>query len=252
MERLRAAGCVYAFEEAVLLRAEATDAGHLEELVVRRVEGEPLEQVLGWAEFWGRRLAVAPGVFVPRQRTLLLAREAVALTPVEGTVLDLCCGVGPVAAAIAQERPGATIHLCDVDPIAVECARTNVPTATAYSGDLFAPLPPGLRFDVIAVNAPYVPTDEIAMMPAEAREHEHPPALDGGEDGVQVHRRIATKVAQWLAPDGHVLIETADHLAELTSEALAEHGIATRLVHDDDLGAAVVVGIPAGRPAQIP
>ena len=105
IERLRTAGCVFAEDEAALLRTEASDDVQLEEMVRRRVEGEPLEQILGWAEFAGLRLAVTPGVFVPRLRTEALAREAIAATPPGGRVLDLCCGVGGVAAAIVRRGP---------------------------------------------------------------------------------------------------------------------------------------------------
>lgn len=251
VERLRAAGCVFAEDEASLLTAEASDVTHLEHLVARRVRGEPLEQILGWAEFAGLRLAVTPGVFVPRRRTLRLARETVSLTPPAGHVLDLCCGVGAVAAVVARDRPGATIQLSDIDPSAVDCARQNVPTATAHTGDLFAPLPHHLRFDVIAVNAPYVPTAQIAAMPPEARDHERHVALDGGPDGAALHRRIAAVAADWLTPDGHLLIETARHLAPLTAAALTAHGLSSHAVHDDDLEATVVVGSPRAGSAQV-
>ncbi len=247
VDRLRAAGCVFAEDEAALLGAEAFDAAHLEQMVRRRIGGEPLEQIVGWAEFAGFRLVVAPGVFVPRRRTLLLAREAAAALPPGGRVLDLCCGVGAVAAAVLAARPDARAHLSDLDPVAVDCARRNVPTAVACIGDLFDPLPRDLRFDVVTVNAPYVPTDEIAQMPPEARDHERRMALDGGADGVHVHRRIAEAVASWLAPDGHVLIETAAHLAPLTAAALSAAGLRTRTVHDDQLDATVVVATSGHR-----
>ncbi|MGJ9423515.1 putative protein N(5)-glutamine methyltransferase [Aeromicrobium sp. CF3.5] len=251
VERLRTAGCVFAEDEASLLTAEASDAAHLEQMVDRRVQGEPLEQILGWAEFAGLRLAVAPGVFVPRRRTLLLAREAVSLIPPASRALDLCCGVGAVAAVMTRDRPDTTIHLSDIDPSAVDCARQNVPTATTHTGDLFDPLPRDLQFDLIAVNAPYVPTGQIAAMPPEARDHERHVALDGGPDGVELHRRIAAVALDWLAPDGHLLIETARHLAPLTAAALAAHGLSSRTVHDDDLEATVVVGSPSAGSAQV-
>ena len=101
--RLRAAGCVYAEDEAALLRAEAAGE-HLEALVARRAAGEPLETVLGWVELDGLRLRVAPGCFVPRQRTVLLARLAVEASP--STFVELCCGVAPVTALVARARAG--------------------------------------------------------------------------------------------------------------------------------------------------
>src|SRR6476661_11001286 len=105
--RLRAAGCVFAEDEARLLLAEArSDA--LDALVARRVAGEPLEHVLGWAEFCGLRIAVSPGVFVPRRRTEALVDLAVAvLVDVEHpVVVDLCCGAGGIGVAIAAREPG--------------------------------------------------------------------------------------------------------------------------------------------------
>ncbi len=241
VEQLRAAGCVFAEDEAAVLNAESRDANHLEQMLQRRIAGEPLEQIVGWAEFAGLRMVVTPGVFVPRQRTLLLVQETIAVTPPQGRVLDLCCGVGAVAAAVLAQRPGVRIHVSDVDPFAVDCARRNVPSATAHVGDLFAPLPHEMQFDVIAVNAPYVPTDQIAQMPPEARDHELRAALDGGPDGVQVHRRIAVDLDPWLAPGGHVLIETANHLAPHTAAALEDAGLTTSTVHDHERGGTVVV-----------
>lgn len=242
---------MFAEDEAALLTAEAMDADQLEQMVGRRVDGEPLEQIVGWAEFAGLRLVVTPGVFVPRQRTLLLAREAVALTPPAGRLLDLCGGVGAVAAVAARDRPDTTIHLSDIDPSAVDCARRNVPTAAAHTGDLFDALPHDLRFDVIAVNAPYVPSAQIADMPPEARDHERHVALDGGPDGIGLHRRIAAATLDRLAPHGHVLIETARHLAPLTAGALTAHGFTTRTVWDDDLAATVVIGSPGAGSARV-
>ena len=121
-----------------------------------------------------------------------------------------------------------------------------MPTATAHTGDLFDPLPRGLQFDVIAVNAPYVPTDDVAQMPPEARHHELRAALDGGPDGVRVHRRHRGGPGSWLVPGGHLLIETAAHLAPLTAAALQDAGLTTRTVHDDALAATVVTGISGG------
>ena len=105
--RLRAAGCVYAEDEAALLR-EAASGPALDRLVARRVAGEPLEQVLGWASFGGLRVGVVPGVFVPRRRTELLAREAAAVTTPGGVVVDLCCGCGAVGLSVATAVPGVS------------------------------------------------------------------------------------------------------------------------------------------------
>jgi release factor glutamine methyltransferase len=243
--RLRAAGCVFAEEEAALLVAEAAGPGELDALVARRVGGEPLEQVLGWASFCGLRIAVEPGVFVPRRRTEFLARQAVARTRPDAVVVDLCCGSGALAAAIAAAVPGVEVHAADVDPAAVRCARRNLPPAQVHEGDLFTPLPPDLRgrVDVLVANVPYVPTGEVALMPAEARDHEPRRALDGGTDGLDVLRRVAAGAGVWLAPGGAVLSETSGRQAPTAVAVLTAGGFEASSVEDDELGATVVVGV---------
>lgn len=243
---LRAAGCVFAEEEAALLWAEPWSAPELAAAVARRAAGEPLERVLGWAELAGVRIALAPGVFVPRRRSELLVRAAVARTRPGSVVVDMCCGAGAVGAAVAAAVPGIELHAADIDPAAVACARRNV--STVHQGDLFAALPDVLRgrVDVLVCNAPYVPTGEIALLPAEARLHEPVITLDGGPDGVDLHRRVAAAAPGWLAPPGFLLIETSERQASLTAEACA--GLRTTVVTDDDLGATVVVArLSAGR-----
>ncbi|MBB3674919.1 release factor glutamine methyltransferase [Modestobacter versicolor] len=244
--RLRAAGCVFAEDEAALLLAAGADGGDLDALVTRRVEGEPLEQVLGWAEFCGIRFAVEPGVFVPRQRTRLLVREAVALTSPGDVVVDLCCGTGAVGVAVAAAAGPVELHAADVDPAAVRCARRNV-TGAVHLGDLFDALPAGLRgrVDVLVANAPYVPTEAIALMPPEARDHEARAALDGGADGLDVQRRVAAGAPAWLAPGGALLIETSGRQAAGTLAAVTRAGLAGRVVVDEELAGTVVVAVRA-------
>lgn len=241
--RLRAAGCVFAEDEARLLAAAATGPA-LTALVDRRVAGEPLEQVLGWAEFRGRRVAVDPGVFVPRRRTELLARLAESYAGPASVVVDLCCGSGAVAAALVAAHPGLVPYAVDVDPAAVRCARRNVPAGHVYAGDLYDPLPVSLRgrVDVLAANAPYVPTGEMGLMPPEARDHEPRVALDGGSDGLDIQRRVAAGAPGWLAPGGRLLIETSAGQAPGTAEAMTRAGLAVAVVADEDLSATVVVG----------
>lgn len=246
--RLRAAGCVWAEDEAALLQAGARSPEELEELVGRRVAGEPLEHLLGWVEFLGRRLAVAPGVFVPRRRTELLARttlarvQAAAAAGLPPVVVEMCCGVAPVAACL--EATPAEVHAADLSAVALGCARTNVPSAALHLGDLYDALPARLRgrVDVLVANAPYVPTDRIAEMPAEARDHEPRNALDGGADGVDLHRRLAAGAPSWLAPGGVVLVETSPSQAALTTAAMAAAGLVTDVVVDDDVGGCIAVG----------
>lgn len=241
--RLRAAGCVYAEEEAGLLHDAAAGAA-LEELVLRRVAGEPLEQLLGWAEFRGLRIAVAPGVFVPRARTAFLVQLALPLLGPGAVAVDLCCGTAAVGAALVHASPDVTVYAADVDPAAVACARCNLAVDRVLEGDLYAALPARLRggVDVLAVNAPYVPTDEIATMPAEARDHEHRVALDGGLDGLDVQRRVVAGAGEWLRPGGHLLIETSPGQAERTLALFLAAGMTARVECSEEYDATVVVG----------
>lgn len=258
--RLRTAGCVFAEDEARMLTSTAQTPAALAEMVDRRVAGFPLEHVLGWAEFCGLRIIVGPGVFVPRRRSEFLVSQAVAIArqrrPATAVpaVLDLCCGAGAVGLAVATALGQAELHAADIDVAAVGYARRNLAAVGGhvYQGDLFDPLPLSLqgRIDLLVVNAPYVPTGEVGLMPPEARLHEPFVALDGGEDGVAIHRRVAAQAPAWLAPGGSLLIETSDRQAPLTDAAMAASGLSTRITNDDELEATVVVGFSSRRPAD--
>jgi release factor glutamine methyltransferase len=278
--RLRAAGCVFAEDEARLLISAARTPGELEAMVGRRVVGLPLEQVLGWAEFCGLRIAVDPGIFVPRRRTEFLVQQAALLIRGEGVgpggttprdppdhggvvhppvparppwagpgiiIVDLCCGTGAIGAALAAAVGGTEVHAVDIDPAAVRCARRNVP-GHVYQGDLYEPLPGRLRgrVGILAANVPYVPSGQISLLPAEARAHEPLVALDGGTDGLDVLRRVAAGAPAWLAPGGYLLIETSERQAAQAAAAFAGSGLQPRVMSSADRGATIVIGrLPA-------
>ena len=255
--RLRAAGCVFAEDEARLLTAAARTPADLDAMVDRRAAGLPLEQVLGWAEFYGLRISVAPGVFVPRRRTEFLARQAIALARQDAgsgvpVVVDLCCGSGAVGAALAAALGPVELHAADIDPAAARCARGNLAAVggRVYQGDLYAPLPAALRgrVRVLVANVPYVPSAEVALLPAEARIHEPRVALDGGADGLGVLRRVAAGAPPWLAPGGHLLVEASQRQAEQAAAAFTGAGLTTRLTASDELGTVVVTGTMAAGP----
>lgn len=252
VEALRAAGCVFAEEEAALLESEASDPDSLGLMLARRIAGEPLEQVVGWAEFCGLRILVAPGVFVPRRRTEVLvelARELVPRIAHPPVVVDLCCGTGAIGVAVARGFPEIELHAADLDPDAIRCAGLNLTSGHVHEGDLYDALPDDLRgrVDLLLVNAPYVPTDEIRLMPPEARLHEHHVALDGGEDGLEIHRRVAAAAPDWLIDGGSLLIETSRPQAAETAHACEEAGLSQQVFGPDDQGMVVVRAI-SGRP----
>ncbi|APU21217.1 putative protein N(5)-glutamine methyltransferase [Actinoalloteichus sp. GBA129-24] len=257
--RLRAAGCVFAEDEAGLLVSAAATAAELTDMVEQRAAGLPLEHVLGWAEFHGLRIAVDPGVFVPRRRTEFLVGQAVTVahhtpgpaapSPPATVVVDLCCGSGAVGAALLSVLDHVDLHAVDVEPAAVACARRNVAQAgggRVHQGDLYAPLPATLRgrVDVLVANVPYVPTEEFDLLPPEARLHEPRTALDGGADGLDVLRRVAAAAPHWLAPRGALLVETSQRQAPSAVAAFADHGLIPEVTTSDDLHATVVIGRP--------
>jgi release factor glutamine methyltransferase len=166
-------------------------------------------------------------------------------------VVELCCGSAAVSLALASRLQGVELYATDIDPAAVRCARRNfvdvTPPAAVFEGDLYDPLPPSLsgRVDLLLANAPYVPTESIALMPPEARLYEPRVALDGGADGLDVHRRIAASATHWLAPHGHLLVETSRNQAAGSVTAFERYGLVAHVVSSDELDATIVIGRPA-------
>ncbi|MFB6438956.1 putative protein N(5)-glutamine methyltransferase [Streptomyces sp. NPDC056411] len=289
VDRLRTAGCVFAEDEAELLLSTARTPDELAAMVERRVTGFPLEHVVGWAEFHGLRVAVDPGVFVPRRRTEFLVGQAVKLgrragsrgprangqtplgtdahdheppgtgtgtgdrapiatgsTPRPTVIVDLCCGSGAVGAALAAALGPVELIAADIEPAAVRCARRNTAPAggVVHEGDLFDPLPNGLRgrIDILVANVPYVPTEEVGLLPPEAREYEPLVALDGGADGLDVLRRVTAEASQWLAPGGHLLVETSERQAPRAVQEFTRSGLFPQVAASDELSATVIIG----------
>jgi release factor glutamine methyltransferase len=265
VSRLRDAGCVFAEDEARLLISAARTPDGLAAMVERRAAGQPLEHVVGWADFCGLRIAVDPGVFIPRRRTEFLVRRAAALArraaarapggaarPRPVVVVDLCCGSGAVGAALAAALDRVELHAADIDPAAVRCARRNIAAGRGrvYRGDLYGPLPARLRgrVDILAANVPYVPTGGVGLLPPEARVYEPRVALDGGADGLDVLRRVTAAAPRWLAPGGHLLVETSERQAPRAVAVFAAAGLIPRVGRSGRLHATVVTGTRPARP----
>jgi release factor glutamine methyltransferase len=232
-DRLVAAGCVAADEEAAELVAVAPDGGALEALLRRREEGEPLAWLTGTVVFCDLSLRVAPGVYVPRAQTEDLARRAAAALPAAGRAADLCTGSGAVAAHLGAAAPAATVVGVDIDPRAAACARSNgVP---AVVGDLDAPLAGAGTWDVVTAVAPYVPTGDLRLLPRDVQRWEPTAALDGGPDGLDLVTRVVTAAGRLLRPAGRLLVEIGGEQDTALAPALAAAGLgdATNW-HDED------------------
>lgn len=238
VERLAAAGCVAPREEAAEICASATDAAALEAGLRRRERGEPLAWITGSTVFCGRRLHVDPGVYEPRAQTEALARRAAALVPAHGCAVDLCTGSGAVAAHLRAEVPAARVVATDADPRAAACARRNgVPAVVA---DLAAPLRSRVGtwvgVDVVTAVAPYVPTGELHLLPADVRRYEPRAALDGGPDGLDVVRRVVRDAARVLRRGGWLLVELGGDQDTALTPDLAAAGFAAMTSWRDEAG----------------
>jgi release factor glutamine methyltransferase len=208
----------------------------LDEMVARRQRGEPLAWIVGSVDFCWLRVRVDPGVYVPRTHTEALARRASSLLPADGIAVDLCTGSGAVAAVLRSARPRATVLATDLDPLAIACARSN--GITALLGDLDEPLPSDLegRVDVLTGVVPYVPTQELHLLPRDVIAYEPRRALDGGPGGTALLERVAALSVRWLRAGGRVLLELGGDQAGPVAIAFSRAGLTSSLVHRDSDG----------------
>ena len=226
-ERLMRGGFVAADEEArELLDAAAGDPARLEALVLRRETGEPLAWITGSVAFCGLQIVVHPDVYVPRWHTELVAERAAARLPEGGVAIDLCTGCGALAATLRARRPGARVVGTDLDPNAVANARAN--GVEAYAGDLFAPVPGDLGLaDVVAAVVPYVPRRALPLLQRDTFRFETALAYDGGEEGLDILRRVLEEAPARLKPGGALVLEVGGSQAGDLDADLA------RLPYDD-------------------
>ena len=177
---------------------------------------------------------VDPGVFVPRPHTEALARRAAELLSEDEIAVDLCTGSGAVAAVLVATYPRATVVGTDIDPVAVACGRRN--GVEALEGDFDEPLASELRgrVDLITAVVPYVPTEELHLLPRDVRTHEPRHALDGGPGGTTGLVRAAEAAARWLRPGGAVLLELGGDQAAGMTRTLTDLGFSDVRVHADE------------------
>lgn len=214
----------------LLLRAEGwrelsqSQLADYRALIDRRCQREPLQYILGTAQFMGVTLRTEPGALIPRNDTETLCEQALARMQGRERVLDLCTGTGALAIAIALQFPGAQVTAADISADALAVARKNIADTgarvTLRQGDLFAAVA-GERFDIIVSNPPYITAEEMADLQPEVR-REPALALYGGSDGLDFYRRIAREAPDYLSPGGWLLLEIGSAQAEAVSALLAE------------------------------
>ncbi|MGH2789227.1 MAG: N5-glutamine methyltransferase family protein [Actinomycetota bacterium] len=236
-EALAKAGFLAPEAEAdALVEASAEGSGPINRLVARRLQGEPLAWITGFIRFCGVRVRVDAGVFVPRPHTEQLARRAAALLPHDGVAVDLCTGCGAVAVVLRAAHPQATVVATGLDQAAVACARAN--GVQALVGDLDEPLPRSLRgsVDLMTAVVPYVPSDQLHLLPRDVLANEPATAIDGGPRGTVVLTRAAQAAARLLRPGGTVLLEIGGDQAEELATTLNDLGLSRVAVHRDEDG----------------
>ena len=267
--RLRKAGVIDAQTEARELVCYAADktreqlirdmslyaSGDLErrveELIQRRLQGEPVAYIVGEWEFYGLPLDVSREVLVPRVDTEVLAERAIEKARAAGEggrVLDLCAGSGCVGLAVAANAPECRVVLADLSEGALRLCKQNVrrnslnARVTCMSVNAMEqPSPMLWDFDVIACNPPYIPTGDIAGLDISVKEFEPHMALDGGVDGLDFYRFITAKWKSALRLGGTLIYEVGIGQAEQVVEIMTENGFENIIVTPDTHGIPRVV-----------
>jgi len=253
--RLTAAGLPDAARDARLLMAHALEisadrvmlalhdpmpeaaAMRLEEAVTARLARQPVSQITGQRQFWGRSFRVTRDVLDPRPETETLVAEALAAP--FSRILDLGTGSGAILLTLLAERSGATGIATDLSDAALEVARGNAVAlgltdrASFLQGDWFAPI--SGRFDLIVSNPPYIAADEMAGLSPEVREWEPHLALTPGGDGLDAYRAIAAGARDHLLPQGRLLVEIGPTQGAAVAALFSAAGLAqARILTDLD------------------
>ncbi len=211
-------------------------------LVERRAGGEPTFYILGAREFFGRRFKIDPRVLTPRPETELVTELALERLPEDatGAVLDLCTGSGCIGLTLAAERPGLRVVAVDASAGALDVARENAAAlgvaerVELLQGDLYAPVA-GRTFRLIVSNPPYVESGAIARLRPEVR-REPRMALDGGEDGLDLLRRIVAGAPAFLEPASWIVLEIGEGQGGALMGLFAGAGLVEPAVRKDLAG----------------
>ena len=216
---------------------DASQLSAYRDLVRRAAEDEPVAYLTGRAHFFNLEFTVTRDVLIPRPDTETLVENVIQLIRHQADlancrVLDLCTGSGCIAAAIAHNVKNAVVVATDINSAAVAIARENLERlglaqrVVVEEGDLFSPLGKMVDrqpFHLLVANPPYIPSGQIAQLDRSVRDYEPLSALDGGLDGLAIHRRILSESPPHLFPGAHIFLEIAFDQADLARQIAAEH-----------------------------
>ena len=224
--------------DGTLPALSATEGARFRDLVRRREAGEPLAYITGRQHFLGVDLIASPQALIARRETELLADCALTYVreacdrQASASVLDVCCGSGNVAIALACHEPRCTVLGSDLSSDAVDLARTNASFARVadrvqfFAGDLFAPFAdtnPHVSVDVVTCNPPYIPSARVGLLAPEIRDHEPSIAFDGGALGIGVIQQVFSQAPTYLRPGGWLCMEVGAGQAEPLSKRMRRH-----------------------------
>ena len=234
--RLFEAGIENACNEARWLGENANDS-EFASRIERRIKGEPLQYILGTVPFHDIQLYVGKGVLIPRPETEQLVELALSLTVPEGPICDLCTGSGAIALALASKRRHVSVTGVDISTEALAWARRNknaldLDNVSFLEGDLYEPLPENEKYALLSANPPYVTSKEYDVLDRVVKDFEPKLALEAGDDGLAVIRRIVAGAKRHLLPEGVLIMEIGEKQGGAVKELLVKVGLDAEIKMD--------------------
>lgn len=242
VDRLREAGNAFAEEDVRFLLSASTSESQLREFVQRRCLGEPIEQITGWFDFFGLRLAIEPGVEIPGLQERALVREAIARTRAGSTVVELGCESGAVGIAICSSTASAELYATESDPAAANCAARNFARfgGKLLQGDSISDLPEYLRgeIDILIASSVFELNREVTL-PGWTAPIDLEPRPSGSNSLID---EFFSEAAFWLAPGGHLLAAVDEALVDAVTQSAQSLGLRIQFANSEDTAARILIG----------